>query len=1524
MSVNSDINDLKTQIDNAIDANDNGTPIPTPGSSGNDSGIQAAQNNSLGDQDRLVTPSVNNAADPWQEVQVDGGSAAAGNGIVDVNLARGAGDDASFSGTAEASADAVGRADMFTQNLEMGNNTQSNSISGSVTAGDYDAAASSGQGANFNNGQSSLAQESVNGLVSASQGNTLQETDSLREPTIVSESNIARHPTQKVDVNQSDPASSSAGDGINGTAGGSGSLGAGGRVGDDLSIDGASVAGSDASGVASAANQVLATGDNVQLNVAQLDVTGTDVNTVSGGGAGAAAGGAASLASTVSPANGEVNAQVAVNQGNALNDGGGQDGVELVDTPSVTNASQLTQGVNVDGGTASASDGIDINGSVGGNSRVDGDASIVGSAKASADAEGMAVAFTQDVSMGGNQQANVADVASVAGSVNAASAAENLASIEDGAGNLTAPTGSSDQAIGVRQTNSMDDVDRIKDAAVTNDGTARASEGIATQSVNVNGGTAEAGNGLAADGVVGNGRVGSDSDVEGSTTASASASGLASAFNQALGAGGNLQLNEAGAEVIGGSTATATSGENGAGVGDLADTASGAEVSAEIDVKSANVLDDTDAILSPTVTNNPFAGTTPDPITNVDQDVTVDGGTATSGNGIFQDDGVLGDVLSVGDDASISGLSSAQADASGTASAFNQSLAMGGNTQLNQAETSVTGGHRISASAGEDAAVVGALDADADGLADISADIGVDQDNTAFDGDSLNNPQVTNADGGIVEQTVASSGGTASAGNGIQQDNGGAIGGNALIKGDASFSGEAFASADATAKASVFNQAIETGSNAQFNQADAKVTGGHAVSAVSGSNDAVIDASDGAGTTPKIDPVVALDQDNRLDDADSVSAASVLNNGSVNQDATASGGSALSEDGISQVDGGTLGAANVAGDHSIAGSAIASADAAAGASAFNQTIDTGSNVQVNEASASSVGGDRITAVAGENDATIGAWETAPSDIAADSDAQITLSQTNDLLDDADLVTNASVVNNGSATQNVSADNSASQAISGDGIDQYYTDPDGADLGGSGVGDDSEIAGASSASSQATAAAGAFDQSIEVSGNGQQNTLEALATGGDSLVMATGEDNSEALGGNIPAWQLAGAPATPPLSAETTIDVSQRNDLDNKSDRITDATVLNDGTFSQNVSAQGGAATSGSGVVGDGGSGLYMDGPDSVGDDSSIAGSTSAEADAVAQASAFNQFIRTGNNVQINNGTIEVTGSNANTVSVGEDASGLGGTLASGYLAGNADTLISASQRNTIDDEGDQILGATVTNASGSNVEQSANAVGGSATAGNGIEDAGASYFSMGGTVGDDYSVTAEALASADAAAEVSAFNQTLLSGGNTQANAMDVDVVGGNDTLLFTGEDDSMELQVTPTGGQVAGSSAFKNGSDTVFTVEQANSLSDQDLISNPQVISANGTNMDQSVTVDGGSASTGDGILDAEDLFDFSAGDDLSIAAATSATADAMGVASAFNQTIVMGANVQANSLDVSVVGGSSTVAVIGEDDMA
>ncbi|WP_102867214.1 beta strand repeat-containing protein [Pseudovibrio exalbescens] len=1524
MSVNSDINDLKTQIDNAIDANDNGTPIPTLGSSGNDSGIQAAQNNSLGDQDRLVTPSVNNAADPWQDVQVDGGSAAAGNGIVDVNLARGAGDDASFSGSAEASADAVGRADMFTQNLEMGNNTQSNSISGSVTAGDYDAAASSGQGANFNNGQSSLAQESVNGLVSSSQGNTLQETDSLREPTIESESNFARHPTQKVDVNQSGTASSSAGDGINGTAGGSGSLGASGRVGDDLSIDGASVAGSDASGIASAANQVLATGDNVQLNVATLDVTGTDVNTVSGGGAGAAAGGAASLTSTASPANGDVTAQVAINQGNTLNDGGGQDGVELVDTPSVTNASQLTQDVNVDGGTASASDGIDINGSVGGNSRVDGDASIVGSAKASADAEGMAVAFTQDVSMGGNQQANAADATSVAGSVNAARAVENLASIEDGAGNLTAPTGSSDHAIGVRQTNSMDDVDRIKDAAVTNDGTARASEGIATQSVNVNGGTADAGNGLAADGIVGNGRVGSDSDVEGSASASASASGLASAFNQVLGAGGNLQLNEAGAEIIGGSTASATSGENGAGVGDLDDTASGADVSAEIDVKSANVLDDTDVMLSPSVTNDPFAGTTPDPITNVDQDVTVEGGTATSGNGIFQDDGVLGDALTVGDDASISGHASAQADASGAASAFNQSLAMGGNTQVNQAETSVTGGHSISASAGEDAAVVGTLDADADGLADISADIGVDQDNTAFDGDSLNNPQVTNADGGIVEQTVASSGGSASAGNGIQQDNGGAIGGNALIKGDASFSGEASATADATAKASVFNQAIETGSNAQFNQADAKVTGGHAVSAVSGSNDAVIDAPDGAGTTPKIDPVVTLDQDNRLDDADSVGAASVLNNGSVNQNVTASGGSALSEDGISQVDGGTLGAGNVAGDHSIAGSAIASADAAAGASAFNQTIDTGSNVQVNEASASAVGGDRITAVAGENDAAIGAWATAPSDIAADSDAQITLSQTNDLLDDADLVANASVVNNGNANQNVSADNSASQAISGDGIDQYYTDPDGADLGGSGVGDDSEITGASSASSQATAAAGAFDQSIEVSGNGQQNTLDALATGGDSLAMATGEDNSEALGGDIPAWQLTGAPATPPLSAETTIDVSQRNDLDNESDRITDATVLNDGTFSQNVTSQGGAATSGSGVVGDGGSGLYMDGPDSVGDDSAVAGSTSAEADAVAQASAFNQFIRTGNNVQINNGTIEVTGSNANTVSVGEDASGLGGTLASGYLAGNADTLISASQRNTIDDEGDQILGATVTNASGSNVDQSANAVGGSATAGNGIEDAGASYFSVGGTVGDDYSVTAEALASADAAAEVSAFNQTLLSGGNTQANAMDVDVVGGNDTLLFTGEDDSMELQVTPTGGQVAGSSAFKNGSDTVFTVEQANSLSDQDLISNPQVISANGTNMDQSVTVDGGSASTGDGILDAEDLFDFSAGDDLSIAAATSATADAMGVASAFNQTIVMGANVQANSLDVSVVGGSSTVAVIGEDDMA
>ncbi|MDD7910870.1 hypothetical protein PUV47_13160 [Pseudovibrio exalbescens] len=1508
-----DIDDLKNAIEDAINDVDGQMPIPTD-NPGNDAGLAAHQTNELSDFDLVEAPELSNAADPWQTVSVNGGSAAAGNGITDVNDAGNVGDDLSISGEAGASADAAGRADMFVQSIEMGNNVQQNAFSAAVTGGDYDVSASGGEGASFNSGQASDSQLETLSAVSLEQANTADDADEILDATVLSESNVSRNPTQTVTV---DGGVATAGDGINSVGGGA--VGAAGSVGDDLSIEGSAAASADAQGVATSANQALATGENTQINAADLSVTGADVNVAQGGGAGAGTDGAAQLSSISSAENVFATSFSAVEQLNELTDD-----EDLVETPSVTNASQLTQTVDVDGGTASAGEGVDVGGLVGA-SGVGGDASIGGSASASADAQGVAMSYTQDIDSGANQQANSAAISSVAGSRAAASAEENGATIAADSGALMAPFVGSTQAAGIAQENMAEDADEISSATVLNDGDnldgGIPSEGIVTQGVTVNGGIANAGNGIASGSGVGNGTTEGDTSISGHTSASADAIGGASVFKQALTTGGNLQLNDAAVEMVGGSTAKATAGENAAQVGDVAWSSDSFAVGADQAIESANYLADEDEITDATVVNNPFDGTTDEPVTNLEQTVTVTGGTSTALDGVSQSAGTIGDFSSVGDDASIVGSSEAGADASGTATAFNQALATGGNRQINEASASTVGGHVISAEAGESGASVGAVNGGApDGLTVIEAEQNIGQLNIAEDDDFIASPLVENQEGGIVEQSVASTGGTATAGNGIQQvEASSQIGGDAEVMDDASIVGKTSASADASAAASAFNQVIATGGNTQANQADATITGGNSVSASAGNDGVSVDMPTLRGITPKIDPVVSIEQMNDSTDNDDINDAQLVNAGTLSQTISSVGGSATSEDGISQINGGSLGAQDVNGDSAISGSASASADATAVASAFNQSISTGSNVQLNQASVDIVGGDDSAATAGENSASQDTWAQAPRFIGADSDAEVTLTQQNLLESDTDEVTWATVTNDGAVDQDVGSTGGA--ASSGDGIDQYYTAPDGARLGGDTVGDDSTIAGASDASADASGGSAAFGQSINVASNGQQNTAATSVVGGDAVSLSTGEDSDGSLPSSV-AGPIVGPRVA--LSAETTIEVEQANLLDSDYDYVESARVTNDGSLVQNVASEGGSASAGSGLVGDGSSQmLSMGGPNETGDDASVSGSTNASADAVAQASAFNQLIRTGSNVQINNAAVEVTASNANSVSIGEDATGGAAALASGFMAGNADTLITLAQANSADD-GDEIVDAVVTNASGSDVAQNVTANGGEATAQHGIHDDGASQFNAGGTVGDDYSVSAKALASADASAQVSAFNQTLLSGGNTQANAASVDFVGGNDTALFVGDDDSLDLSVTPSGGQLPGLNSYKDGTDTVFTAEQTNSLADQDYIENPSVISANSTDMDQMVSVDGGVAMAGDGILDAEDLFDFSAGDDMSIAAATSATADAMGVASAFNQTIVMGANVQANSIEVSVVGGSSTVNVIGEDDMA
>lgn len=204
-------------------------------------------------------------------------------------------------------------------------------------------------------------------------------------------------------------------------------------------------------------------------------------------------------------------------------------------------------------------------------------------------------------------------------------------------------------------------------------------------------------------------------------------------------------------------------------------------------------------------------------------------------------------------------------------------------------------------------------------------------------------------------------------------------------------------------------------------------------------------------------------------------------------------------------------------------------------------------------------------------------------------------------------------------------------------------------------------------------------------------------------------------------------------------------------------------------------------------------------------------------------------------------------------------------------------------------------------------------------------FEYEGSTGGDMNITAESIASADATSIAEAFNQDLSVGQNTQSNVVKASVVGNDD--IFEDGIDTENLLVTPTTQDnlnntgnhtdIGDNILNGNGTDTQFEVDQVNALSDMDIINNPTV--TNSAGFTQSASATGGSSSADDGM---DGLFSYDVGDDISIDALAAASADAVAAASAFNQNIVMGANVQANGVDVSIVGGSSAVSMVGDDD--
>lgn len=126
-------------------------------------------------------------------------------------------------------------------------------------------------------------------------------------------------------------------------------------------------------------------------------------------------------------------------------------------------------------------------------------------------------------------------------------------------------------------------------------------------------------------------------------------------------------------------------------------------------------------------------------------------------------------------------------------------------------------------------------------------------------------------------------------------------------------------------------------------------------------------------------------------------------------------------------------------------------------------------------------------------------------------------------------------------------------------------------------------------------------------------------------------------------------------------------------------------------------------------------------------------------------------------------------------------------------------------------------------------------------------------------------------------------------------------------------------------------GNDVGTVNAQFNSLADGDVLHSATV----GGNLDQTNTSHGGTSSTGDGIgfggAD-PDILDLDIatggpalgsgnGDDGSVDGSAAASAASSIDTTAFNQSIVMGANVMGNTVDMTVVGGSLTSSTVGDD---
>ena len=114
-------------------------------------------------------------------------------------------------------------------------------------------------------------------------------------------------------------------------------------------------------------------------------------------------------------------------------------------------------------------------------------------------------------------------------------------------------------------------------------------------------------------------------------------------------------------------------------------------------------------------------------------------------------------------------------------------------------------------------------------------------------------------------------------------------------------------------------------------------------------------------------------------------------------------------------------------------------------------------------------------------------------------------------------------------------------------------------------------------------------------------------------------------------------------------------------------------------------------------------------------------------------------------------------------------------------------------------------------------------------------------------------------------------------------------------------------------------GNDAGVALNNANQLSDADYAHDTYV--KNDTPFTQNAYANGGNAYADDGFANGGNVSTW-AGDDATVSGSASAAANAANDTDAFINSLVQGANVAANFVDTTVVGGGMLTDTVGEDD--